>query len=98
MAHLRDLGLRRRSQERFASSTALALRWGQSERTPSGFGWARRRNFREGLLFSVWRRVPAHRKLGGGRAGALRGVRGLAALLCGEGVLVCREIIERSLL
>ena len=33
-----------------------------------------------------------------GRVGELRGVRGLAELLCGEGVLLCREIIERSLL
>ena len=31
-----------------------------------------------------------------GRAGALRGVHGLAELLRGEGVPLCREIIERS--
>ena len=36
-----------------------------------------------------------------GRWGALahlRGVRGLAELLCGEGALICRETIERSML
>ena len=63
---------------------------------PAGVGWVQSRNFRRPLLFRETRLSPG----GVWVVGALGEMsdRRLAELLCGEGTLLCRETIERSLL